>query len=228
MYDRIQRAASTGGRRDRSLLPHIVGVIVLSAILVVPLFNMARTMHRYQAFKQDLAESMSFAEHQGIFSRSAADRFFSLIVDAGMGKPRSTVPEAGGARCEFGDGSTLELEPEAVRENGDIVPYVRTVDKTVQVTGKLLSKKKVPLKVSTTGEKESNVKEFTIDDENIKILGEKKTLASIGSVTGTVDVTGLTQSKYRKVTFTDLPEGVEPAKKYKNIYVYVKVTKKDE
>lgn len=109
MYDRIQRAASTGGRRDRSLLPHIVGVIVLSAILVVPLFNMARTMHRYQAFKQDLAESMSFAEHQGILSRSAADRFFSLIVDAGMGKPRSTVPEAGGARCEFGDGSTLEL-----------------------------------------------------------------------------------------------------------------------
>ncbi|MDD5987089.1 MAG: hypothetical protein PUC26_04655 [Eubacteriales bacterium] len=144
-----------------------------------------------------------------------------------LAKVRKVLVTASSTRFDK-DGSTLELEPEAVRENGDIVPYVRTVDKTVQVTGKLLSKKKVPLKVSTTGEKESNVKEFTIDDENIKILGEKKTLASIGSVTGTVDVTGLTQSKYRKVTFTDLPEGVEPAKKYKNIYVYVKVTKKDE
>ena len=129
MYERIQRAASTDSKRDRSLLPHIVGVIVLSAILVIPLFNMARMMYRYQAFKQDLAESMSFAEHRGILSRSDADRFFSLIVDAGMGKPQNTVPEAGEARCEFGDGSTLELWPVDIDGNpenpGTLIRYTR-------------------------------------------------------------------------------------------------------
>lgn len=129
MYERIQSAASTGGKRDRSLLPHIVGVIVLSAILVIPLFNMARTMYRFQAFKQDLAESMSLAEHQGILSRSDADRFFSLIVDAGMGKPQSTVPAAGGTRCEFGDGSALELWPIDIDGNpenpGTLIRYTR-------------------------------------------------------------------------------------------------------
>ncbi|MCR4871024.1 MAG: hypothetical protein K5859_06990 [Atopobiaceae bacterium] len=129
MYDRIHRAASADGKRDRSLLPHIVGVIVLSATLVIPMANMGRMMYRFQTFKQDLAESMSFAEHQGILSRSDADRFFSLIVDAGMGKPQSTVPEAGGARCEFGDGSTLELWPVDIDGNpenpGTLIRYTR-------------------------------------------------------------------------------------------------------
>ena len=130
MYDRIQRAASTGGKHDRSLLPHIVGVIVLSAILVVPLFNMARTMYRYQTFKQDLAESMAFAEHRGIISQSDADRFFTMIVDAGMGKPQQEVPESDGTRYEFGDGSTLELWPVDIdgdpQNPGTLIRYTRS------------------------------------------------------------------------------------------------------
>ena len=129
MYERIRRGEEKQTKRDRSLLPHIIVVIVLSAILVIPFFNMGRAMYRYQTFKQDLAESMAFAEHRGIISQSDADRFFTMIVDAGMGKPQSMVPEAGGMRCEFGDGSTLELWPVDIDGNpenpGTLIRYTR-------------------------------------------------------------------------------------------------------
>ena len=130
MYKRIQRGEERQAKRDRSLLPHIIGVIVLSAILVIPFFNMGRAMYRYQTFKQDLAESMTFAEHQGTISQSDADRFYTLIVDAGMGKPQQEVPESGGTRYEFGDGSTLELWPVDIdgdpQNPGTLIRYTRS------------------------------------------------------------------------------------------------------
>ena len=109
MYERIQRTTSTRTKKDISLVPHILLVVIIATVLIVPFAYMGRMMYRYQEFKQDLAESMAYAEMHGTLSGDDADRFFSLIVDAGMGKPQNTVPGVEGVRYEFGDSSTLEL-----------------------------------------------------------------------------------------------------------------------
>ena len=105
----VQGTAEKARGRDRSLVPYIVGAVALSIALLVPLVNMVRMTYRFQEFKQDLAESMAFAEEQGTLEHDDADRFFKLIVSAGMGKPQKTLPDDDGARYEFGDGSILEL-----------------------------------------------------------------------------------------------------------------------
>lgn len=129
MYRRIRRNGRHERSCDCSLAPHIAAVILLFVMLVTPMACLGRMMHRYQSFKQDLAESMASAEHRGILSRDEADRFFTLIVDAGMGKPQDAVPDGGGVRYEFDDGSTLELWPVDIDGDpgnpGTLIRYTR-------------------------------------------------------------------------------------------------------
>ena len=109
MFENTQGTAQKTMRRDRSLVPYIVGAVVLSVALLIPIVNMARMTYRFQQFKQDLAESMTFAEEHGTLPPSNGDRFYKLVVNAGMGKPQNEVPNGGGISYAFGDGSTIEL-----------------------------------------------------------------------------------------------------------------------
>ena len=84
MFQNVHGTAEKAKRRDRSLVPYIVGAVALSVVLLVPLINMVRATYRFQQFKQDLAESMTFAEEH-------------------------EVPNGGGISYAFGDGSTIEL-----------------------------------------------------------------------------------------------------------------------
>ena len=109
MFQNVHGTAEKAKRRDRSLVPYIVGAVALSVVLLVPLINMVRATYRFQQFKQDLAESMTFAEEHGTLTPSDGDRFYKLVVNAGMGKPQNEVPNGGGISYAFGDGSTIEL-----------------------------------------------------------------------------------------------------------------------
>ena len=119
MYERIDRHAARKPKRDLSLVPHVVLIIVLSVVLIVPIGCMCLTMYRFQCFKQDLAASMAHAEDAGILDRDRANRFFGTVVDAGMGKPQDAIPTWEPARIEFGDGSTLELWQVAIDGDSD-------------------------------------------------------------------------------------------------------------
>jgi hypothetical protein len=109
MLQNVRSAAGKTTGRDHSLVPYIVGALALSVVLLVPLINMVRATYRFQQFKQDLAESMTFAEEHGTLTPSDGDRFYKLIVNAGMGKPQHEVPNGGSISYQFGDGSTIEL-----------------------------------------------------------------------------------------------------------------------
>ena len=129
MYNRVKQHEAVRAKRDRSLAPHVALVIVLAAALAIPFAYMGRLMYRYQGFKQDLATSVAYAENHGLLPEGDATRFYSLIIDAGMGKPSAGIYEGQPARFEFGDGSFVELWEVAIDGNpenpGTLIRYTR-------------------------------------------------------------------------------------------------------
>ena len=114
MYDRIRKQEAAKSKRDRSLSPHVIVVIVLAAIIIIPFANMCVMMYRYQGFKQDLAQSMAATDDKNY------DGALALIVDAGMGKPQREHPETEPVRATFADGATLELWEVAIDGNEQV------------------------------------------------------------------------------------------------------------
>jgi hypothetical protein len=129
MYERVIRHASSGAKRDRSLVPHIALVILLALALMAPIAHACSLMYRYQGFKQDLAASLTYAENHNVIPEGRAARFYALIVDAGMGKPAKTFPADGGTLVECGDGSSIELWEVAIDGDPDnpgaLIRYTR-------------------------------------------------------------------------------------------------------
>lgn len=129
MYERVIRHQEQGRGRDLSLFPHVALVIMIAAAIIAPMCYMGRMMYRYLCFKQDLAQSTTYAERLGVLSKEQGSRFFTLVVDAGMGKPQADVPNERPARFEFGDGSAIELWQVAIDGHedrpGTLIRYTR-------------------------------------------------------------------------------------------------------
>ena len=129
MYQRVRSSEGRLPRRDWSLAAPIALVVVLAIVLIVPMINAGRLLYRFNRFEYDLAQSMSFAERNGA-SRERGNRFYTMVVDAGMGKPASTFPDEPGTLYEFGDGSTLELWPVDIDGDpdtpGTLIRYTRS------------------------------------------------------------------------------------------------------
>lgn len=124
-------------------------------------------------------------------------------------------------------GEIVSVTPVAVDQNGKEVPYVVLMDRVVTIEGKILAKKTVNLHLDTLGT-EKNGFEITLPaNRKITIVGEKETLDKISKLEGTVDVSGLTESRKVKVTIPELATyGIGLSRENNPVYVQVSVSQK--
>ena len=136
MYDKVnaQKAASGSGaasasagrpargRRDWPLGASVAVAVAIMALLIAGISIAVRLGYRHSNYIQDLSSSFAHGErHDSLridagegrqpLADSRATRLFTVISDAGMGKPSDAFPEDQGIELEFGDGCMLGIWP---------------------------------------------------------------------------------------------------------------------
>ena len=140
-HERARLGPKGASKRDWMLVAFVAIAVVVVLFAVLPAAFSLRLSSRHQAYVQNLTQSVRFGEknnsaelvcdgeRQAVSKRQLSDAY-RLVVDAGMGRPRSEVPEDGGTTIYFGDGSTLELWPVEITERsresdtGTLLRYV--------------------------------------------------------------------------------------------------------
>lgn len=119
LYDAVERHKSARRARSGSLKLPVLIALVLLAVAAYPIVSTVRAEHRYQYYTGSLTESVLYAgEHASMTTtldgvsepadEATVQQLYSLLIAAGKGTERKTVPEGEGLLVTFGDGSTLE------------------------------------------------------------------------------------------------------------------------
>lgn len=119
LYDAVERHKKERRARGGTLWVPIVIAAVLLAVAAYPIVTTVRAEHRYQYYTGSFTESVLYAgEHDSMTvtldgesdlgDEGELQQLYSLLIAAGKGTERKTVPEDGGLLVTFGDGSTLE------------------------------------------------------------------------------------------------------------------------
>ena len=120
------------------------------------------------------------------------------------------------------DGTTVNVKPIPVDDNGKRVKNVHLSQETVQVTATMMQTKDVHLSVETTGQiPDDKQLEKIIIPKKVRIKGTWETLNGVTEITAQpVDISGVEKSQELPLDL-NLPEGVTRADKDKNLSVKV-------
>lgn len=119
LYDAVARHEKERHAHGGTLWLPILVAAVLLLVAAYPIVTTVRAEHRYQYYTGALTESTVYAgEHASMTTtldgasepadEATVQQLYSLLIGAGKGTERKTVPESEGLLVTFGDGSTLE------------------------------------------------------------------------------------------------------------------------
>ncbi|MBQ9031807.1 MAG: hypothetical protein IJ106_10200 [Parasporobacterium sp.] len=130
-------------KKDLLLLIAILVVVGVAAAALIPAISAGVISGQYKTFVSRYTDSMNLSRKMGKVtvvtdsgeektSVDGASQIYSLILDAGMGKPQSQTPESPGKEIRFADGAVMQFwgveipEASARRQDGLFVRYQAT------------------------------------------------------------------------------------------------------
>ena len=131
-------------KKDMLLGVWIAVVVILFLIVGIPAVKGLREVHKYKNFVNDYTESLNHARRNGgvtvetveedcwTMTESQGSRLYTMIMDAGMGKPQKDDPEGVFYYLTFPNGSELRLceveimEKARKRDTGIFISFENT------------------------------------------------------------------------------------------------------
>lgn len=127
-------------RRDVGLWIGIAAVAVVFVICILPIITSLLLSSNYKQFVNHYTDSMNVTRANGFaavsedgetfrISADYASKIYGLLLDIGMGKPQTKVPQTSPVTVELGDGALLQFwsveikEKNALRDTGLFVKY---------------------------------------------------------------------------------------------------------